>query len=102
MTDSDQTLKARLNKETSKIAWQELQRFYARGVVIGVMPDMDLLEVACQFAQDNKTMVEPWLEQGKVFKVNDQQASSWLEDNTVHWAVVVAPWVLVQEFHQTQ
>jgi hypothetical protein len=30
-------------------------------------------------------------------KVTDEQASAWLAADTELWAVVVSPWVLVQE-----
>ncbi len=96
LPDSDDELKARFNRETSKISWQELQRHYASGAVVAVAEGMDLIEVACQFSRDNKQAVEGWLAAGKIYKVKDQQAKQWFEQNSTHWAVVVAPWVLVQ------
>lgn len=93
----DQALKARLNQETAKIDWHELQRFYAGGALIAVAKGVDLIEVACRFSIDDKAQVEQWLSAGQVFKVNDEQAAKWFEQQTTHWAVVVAPWVLVQE-----
>lgn len=94
---SDEELKARFNRETSKISWQELQRYYASGAVVAVAAGLDLIEVACQFSRDNKAAVEGWLASGEVARVSDQQAGQWLQQDSVHWAVVVAPWVLVQE-----
>ena len=38
--------RARINSETSKIAWQELQRFFAQGIAVAVAPQLDLVEVA--------------------------------------------------------
>jgi len=88
---------ARLNKETAKILWSELQKFYAQGLVICVAPDMDLIKVAAAFSQDDKRSVETWLEAAMVFHVKDEDAIRWLEQDPVFWAVVVAPWVLVQK-----
>ena len=88
---------ARLNRETSKIHWSELQKFFAQGLVIGVKPDMDLIQVATAFSKDNKTEVEGWLEAASVFAVGDEHAVQWVDQDPLFWAVVVAPWVLVQK-----
>ncbi len=88
--------KAKVNLETSKIAWIELQRFFAGGLAIAVSAALDLVEVACQFAADNKIQVQEWLATKKIGHVTDQQASNWLKNNNSVWAVVVKPWVLVQ------
>ncbi len=90
-------LKTKLNKETAKINWQELQRHYASGAVIAVASGVDLIEVGCQLSLDNKQAVEQWLTEGAIGKVDDQQAAQWFEQQVTLWAVVVAPWVLVQE-----
>ena len=50
-------LRAKLNLETSKIAWKELQRFFANGTVLVVSTDMDLVEVAFQISQDNVAQI---------------------------------------------
>lgn len=96
LPESDDELKVRFNHETSKISWQELQRFYARGVVIAVAREMDLIEVACQISRDNKPKIEAWLDQGSIYRMNDSQALQSHEQSAIHWAVVVAPWVIVQ------
>ena len=88
--------KKQINLETSKIPWHELQRFFANGSAIFVCPDIDLIDVAFQFSEDNKMKVEKWLKTEKIFPVTDQQALKWFEEKTVVWAVVVKPWVLIQ------
>lgn len=94
--DPQEILRTKVNRETSRIAWKELQRFFASGAAIFVSDDLDLVEVAFQFSQDNKAQVERWLLMGKVGKVSDEQAGIWLEDDATVWAVVVSPWVLIQ------
>lgn len=89
--------KKEINQETSQIAWHELQRFFANGLAISVCSEIDLVDVAYQFSIDNKTQVELWMKEGKVSPVSDQQALHWFEENALVWAVVVKPWVLVQE-----
>lgn len=88
--------KAKVNLETSQIAWKELQRFFAAGLAISVAAELDLVEVAFQFSVDNKTQVEQWLKAGLVTPVADQQASDWYQNDSEVWAVVIRPWVLVQ------
>lgn len=97
MSAIDKDLKTRLNKETARISWQELQRFYASGTLVAVKPGIDLIEVACHFSSDNKQAVESLMGEGSVFQPDDAQAQDWFEREASHWAVVIAPWVLVQE-----
>lgn len=83
--------------ETAKISWQELQYFFAKGMAIYVSADLDLIDVATQFAKDNKISVEQWMEAGKIAKVSTEQAKQWHASDALVWAVVIKPWVLVQE-----
>jgi hypothetical protein len=87
----------KVNLETSKIAWKELQRFFASGSAVFVASSLDLVDVAYQFSIDNKMRVAQWMQNNQVALVSDQQAISWLESDTEVWAVVVKPWILVQE-----
>lgn len=89
--------KAKVNLETSLLPWLELQRFFAAGLAIAVEPGMDLVEVAYQFSRDNKALVEEWLKNRRIGPVSDQQATDWFNDKADVWAVVVKPWVLVQD-----
>lgn len=92
-----QLLHAKLNMETSQIAWQELLRYFAGGFVIVVDDTLDLVEVAARFSIDDKIAVEQWLNEGKLAKVSDAQAAAWLDADALLWAVVARPWVLVQQ-----
>ncbi len=86
-----------INLETSQIPWHELQRFFASGQAIAVDSSLDLVDVAYQFSRDNKTQFEQWITEKKVAPVSDPQALQWFEENTSVWAVVIKPWVLVQD-----
>jgi len=96
MSDPQEVYRAKVNLETSRIAWKELQRFFASGAAIYVDGELDLVEVAYQFSQDNKAQVERWLLTQKVARVGDVQAQQWFDSDAEMWAVVVSPWVLVQ------
>ena len=97
MGDADNELHARLNTETGKVSWQELQPHFARGVIIMVEEKLDLIHVAAEFIKDNKQQVEEWLSRGAVAMVSNKQAKIWADENPVLWSVVAAPWVLVQK-----
>ena len=87
----------KVNLETSQIAWNELQRFFASGSAVFVASSLDLIDVAYQFSIDNKDQVTQWMQNNQISLVSDQQALMWLEADTTVWAVVVKPWILVQE-----
>lgn len=96
MTNHQEILRAKVNLETSRIPWKELQRFFASGTAISVSKELDLVEVALQVSEDNKAQVEDWLLSGKIGKVSDEQALTWYEADAEMWAVVVSPYVMVQ------
>lgn len=89
-------LRAKLNGETARIGWAELAPFQAQGKVVAVSRTLDLVDVAAAVAADDTTRVKTWLEEGSVLPVSDSQATDWQAQQVELWAVVVAPWVLVQ------
>jgi hypothetical protein len=95
-------LKAEILAETSKIPWAELQRFFAAGKAIFVSADLDLIDVALQISNDNSAVVSHWMHNGKVAPVSDDQARYWFNSDASVWAVVVKPWVLVQDIKEGQ
>lgn len=88
--------RTKINLETSRIAWKELQRFFASGAAIAVDSGLDLVEVAFQISEDNAAQVSEWMQSGRVARVSDVQAQAWFEADAEVWAVVVRPYVLVQ------
>ena len=94
--DKDAELKSRLNQETSKLRWTELQRHYAGGNVVVVDEGLDLIAVAAAIARDDTASVRKWMADGLLARVSDIQAAAWLQVDLEMWAVVVKPWVLVQ------
>jgi hypothetical protein len=93
-------LKQEIVSETAKIAWSELQRFFAAGKAIHVSVDLDLVEVALQISNDNSEIIRQWMDKGKLAPVSDDQARYWIESDATVWAVVVKPWVLVQDIRE--
>lgn len=90
-------LRSRLNQETARLPFTELLRHFAAGHVVKVSNTLDLVEVAVQFAQNNKKQVAHWLNIDEVMLADDADAARWQEEQQELWAVVVSPWILVQE-----
>lgn len=99
--ENDTELHDKINRETGRIAWSELERHFASGSVIWVSAELDLIEVALHVAHDNRANVERWLAEGQLARVNDEQALRWTESDAQLWASVVSPFVLVQEPRQS-
>jgi len=87
---------AELNQETSKIAWSEMQKFFASGSTIFVDESLDLLDVASSLVMDEKSRIEQLMNDKLMHNVTDEQATRWLAVDQMMWAVVLAPYVLVQ------
>jgi hypothetical protein len=90
-------LRALINAQTGKTRWKELERHFARGVVLKVAPDTDLVEVAARVVEDDRTAIESWLANGTLARATLDDARDWTARDPVLWAVVAAPWVLVME-----
>ncbi|MHB1678495.1 MAG: DUF2288 domain-containing protein [Sulfuriferula sp.] len=97
MTEPIELMRAKLNAETAKTDWAELQPFFAKGQLIRVDSQLDLIEVAANIACDNTAIVHNWMISGQLSKLDDATAADWQQRNPAIWTVVVAPWILVQE-----
>ena len=89
-------LETRLNGQTAKIRWHELQRYFARGVVREVAPGEDLVAVGKAIIDNDTERVRQWLASQVLTVPDDARARRWHADDAELWALVVAPWVLVQ------
>ena len=90
-------LRQKINLETGRLAWDELARHFARGVVLVISPKLDLVDVAVRFCADDIAQFETWTHNGLIHRAMDDDAHRWNDNKTVFWSVVVSPWVLVQE-----
>ena len=97
LEDSAELEHNKINSETAKISWRELQAHFASGATIYVEPSMDLVNVALKISKNDTAAVKEWMEKGLLAPVNDQQAAKWLESDAMMWSVVIRPWILVQE-----
>jgi len=95
--EAEMPLHARLNHETGVLNCSELLPHFARGVVLRVSNDVDLITAATVIIRDDKATVEQWIERGDVRRATDDDARDWVKREPDFWCVVSAPWVLAQE-----
>ena len=95
--DKDIELRAKINSETARLPWAELQRHFAQGTVVFVSPELDLIDVALRISHDDKDRIASWMADGKIGKVTDEQAQAWAEGEAMLWTSVVHPFILVQQ-----
>lgn len=97
MTVSDEAYAAILGA-TAQIEWKVLEPHFARGDLLAVDPALDLVQVAAAMMEDNSEAIKGWMDAGQLQVATDSRAADWAERNPdTLWAVVIRPWVLVQE-----
>lgn len=95
--ENDPELRSKINRETARLAWSELLKYFASGNMVCVANELDLVDVAMRVSHDDKASIAAWMGAGQVAKVSDEQAQAWLAADTALWAVVVSPFILVQQ-----
>lgn len=90
-------LYAKLLGETAKIDWCDLERFFAQGKLLSVARDLDLVSIAEAIANDDQEQVARWLSAGHVARMPAETAQDLATRTPELWAVVVSPWVCVQD-----
>lgn len=95
--ENDTDLRLKVNRETARLPWTELLKHFAAGNVVWVANSLDLVDVAVRVSHDDKANISQWMDSGLLAKVSDAQAAQWLESNAELWAVVVSPFILVQQ-----
>jgi len=92
-------LRKKLESESGYLSWQELEKHFARGVVRVITTNSKLIEVAIDIAQNNTKNISNTISNNNVSEPSDSQATEWQQLNTNFLCVVVAPFVLIQEFN---
>jgi hypothetical protein len=90
-------LRTRLNLETGRVGWKDIEILFARGMLMAVAPELDLVEVAALTAENETAKMKAWTDQGMVGALTPERAKDWQVREPELWAVVVAPWAFVQE-----
>ena len=89
-----------LNAHTARIAWPDLVRHFARGVLVCASPGADLLQLATTLVRDDAAEFQAQVDAGRIWRAQDDDARRWNESQPEFWAVVVAPWVVIQEIEE--
>ncbi|GAA4811172.1 hypothetical protein GCM10011365_18620 [Marinicella pacifica] len=93
-------IRSRLLKERGPIDYLEVQKFFAKGVILVVDAQLDLVDVAEKVHADDTACIEEWINDKLVIRAHDEHAKKWLDNNSRFEAVTMMPWVLVQEINQ--
>jgi len=94
--DDEISTKDKLNLETAKIKWKDLELFFAKGSLIRVAAELDLVNTASLIAENDFQEVEGLIANQKIEFVTPSWAQQHCKPETEMWAVVVAPYVLCQ------
>ena len=92
----DSALRHRIQTETATIGFADLAFLYAKGSVVAVHPELNLVDVAVQVSRDNSELIADLMQRRLIHRVTDDIARQWFDENAVVLASVVSPWVLVQ------
>ena len=97
MSNEISDLYAQLLGQTAQMSWAEIMPFFAKGMVLWVASDQDLVAVAEQIINDDKKKISALMQQKALHNLKDEQALDFQQRDPELWAVVVAPWLIVQE-----
>lgn len=96
MSDENKTYED-LKQECAPITYKEIEQFFARGMLVLVTDDLDIIDVALVIQADDTQKLNEWISQEQVIRVHDDHAKKWSKQETVLMAVTAVPWLLVQE-----
>lgn len=77
-------------------AWEDVRPHIIRDVVF-VVRGVPLIDVGTALATDNRAAVQALLESGQLAKPIPEDLQRWVESKTQFAALIVSPFVLIQE-----
>lgn len=92
-------LKDKFEKELELCDWSMLAPHYARGVLLLVKPEIELITVAIALAEDNAQVVKQWQTSEYLRPPSDEEVTSWNKMSGEKFAkfLIVQPFVLIQK-----
>jgi hypothetical protein len=87
----------KIEKYTGEVNWSYLKPHCERGNLLWVDRSLDIKHVAQAFIDDETAQVADWLGNGDLVRVGDLHAAQWEKSEQLFTAVVVTPFVLMQE-----
>ena len=97
---SNVAIEQKVNLNTGRINWIELQPHFARGALIVIDAELDLVKIASAFIKDDSAWISELMRSEKLRKPEITDTEHWHDVDQEFWAIVVAPWVLVQEIRR--
>ena len=91
-----ESLTEKLKNEIGTADWPLLKPHTERGVLLTINPQLDLLEVAVQVAEDRTEQIRLWLDDGKITRPTSAQLKEWEMGETIFTCIIVHPFVLIQ------
>jgi len=89
-------LRKKLESELMDTDFRALAPHFARGALVMVAPELDLLDVAEAVARDQRAQVEAWLSQRLIWRTTDDDARRATSTDQTFQFVIVQPWVLAR------
>jgi hypothetical protein len=90
-------LQAELTQALDQAEWEWLEPHLERDAVILVATGLSLVEVGVALATDNAAAVQRWIAEQLIGKPSLAQRAIWTAGNPRFTALIVQPYVLVQE-----
>ncbi len=86
-----------LKGECAPVFYKEIEKFFAKGMLVLVADELDIIDVALAIQNDQTEQMEQWIKDKQVIRVHDEHAIKWSKTNEPLMAITAVPWVLVQE-----
>jgi len=91
-----ESLTKKLKNEIGTANWPLLKPHAERGVLLIIHPQLDLLEVAAQMAEDRTEMIRMWLDGGQIVRPTSEQMEIWETGDSIFTCIIVQPFILIQ------
>jgi len=83
--------------EVQSVTWDALAPHAARGALLVVAPNLELMDVAEKIARDDASAVGAWIAGGRIYKPSAEMIQQWeAEENVLFSFAIVQPYVLCQ------
>lgn len=87
----------KIKKYTGDVEWTYLEPHYKAGNIVSISSELNLVDVAQAFSQDNKAQVQAWLKSEAIIQPTATHAAKWEEKQSIFNATIVRPFILIQE-----
>ena len=87
----------KLDKYVGEVSWEYLEPHFQSGSLIYIDNSLCIKDVGQALAKDDTKKVKQWLRAGDALKPCQAHAKYWNEVNSTFIALVVSPFVIIQE-----